>query len=134
MRSSKPIKLDLHHDYPCPCRRQGRLQPIVLTEALGCDRCQQIFVVDEKHQEIELVSSAYPYKRLWRWNGHRWRIKGRQSPERLPMMAAWLLVMLSGWTLLALRSPLTLSLILGIIIAGTLLCFFVYVLWLLYRR
>ena len=89
---------------------------------------------DEKHQEIELVSSAYPYKRLWRWNGYRWRVKGRQSPERLPMMAAWLLVMLSGWTLLALRSPLTLSLILGIIIAGTLLCFFVYVLWLLYRR
>jgi Cu/Ag efflux pump CusA len=44
----------------------------MLTEAFGCDRCQQIFVVDEKKQVIEQLSTNYPYKRAWRWTGSRW--------------------------------------------------------------
>jgi hypothetical protein len=71
-------KIDLNAEYPCPCRRRGRLLPITLTEALGCDRCQRIFVVDEKGQSIEELSTTYPYKRAWRWTGYRW-ITARQS-------------------------------------------------------
>jgi len=71
VRPYKTPKIDLKSEYPCPCRRRGRLKPIILTEALGCDRCQQIFVVKENGQVIEQLSSIY-HKRAWRWTGYRW--------------------------------------------------------------
>ena len=71
MRPYKIHKIDLSNDYPCPCRRRGRLKPIILTEALGCDRCQQIFVVKENGKIIEQLSSIY-HKKAWRWTGYRW--------------------------------------------------------------
>ncbi len=72
MRSPKSQKIDLTSEYPCPCRRKGRLKPIVLTEALGCDRCQEIFAVKKDGQVIEQLSSIYQ-KKSWRWTGNRWR-------------------------------------------------------------
>ncbi|HEY9769713.1 MAG TPA: hypothetical protein V6C71_14650 [Coleofasciculaceae cyanobacterium] len=72
MRSQKTQKIDLSSEYPCPCRRKGNLKPIVLTEALGCDRCQQIFVVKRDGQVIEQLSSIYQ-KKSWRWTGNRWK-------------------------------------------------------------
>ena len=72
MRSHKTPKIDLSSEYPCPCRRKGNLKPIVLTEALGCDRCQQIFVVKKDGQVIEQLSSVYQ-KKSWRWTGNRWK-------------------------------------------------------------
>ncbi|MEM8673088.1 MAG: hypothetical protein AAGF83_04360 [Cyanobacteria bacterium P01_G01_bin.67] len=72
MRSHKVQKIDLSSEYPCPCRRKGNLKPIVLTEALGCDRCQQIFVVKKDGLVIEQLSSIYQ-KKSWRWTGHRWK-------------------------------------------------------------
>lgn len=72
MRSYKVQKIDLSSEYPCPCRRKGNLKPIVLTEALGCDRCQQIFVVKKDGQVIEQLSSIYQ-KKSWRWTGNRWK-------------------------------------------------------------
>ena len=71
MRPYRTQKISLKNDYPCPCRRRGRLKPIILTEALGCDRCQQIFVVKENGQVIEQLSSIY-HKQAWRWTGYRW--------------------------------------------------------------
>lgn len=72
MRSYKIQKIDLSSEYPCPCRRKGNLKPIVLTEALGCDRCQQIFVVKKDGQVIEQLSSIYQ-KKSWQWTGNRWK-------------------------------------------------------------
>ena len=43
----------------------------MLTEALGCQRCQQIFVIKENGQVIEQLSSIY-HKKAWRWTGNRW--------------------------------------------------------------
>lgn len=134
MRSRKPIKVDISQQYPCPCRRRGHLIPIVLTEAFGCDRCQQIFIVDEKNEEIELISSSSAYKRLWRWNGYRWRAVHRTQPESFPAFLALLLMIMVGCLFLALRYPNALKVILGIMIAGTLLFFILYVFWLVYRR
>ncbi|MGK7927994.1 MAG: hypothetical protein AB4290_22605 [Spirulina sp.] len=71
MQIKKPPKIDLSNEYPCPCRRRGTLKPILLTDAFGCDRCQQIFVVEESGRAIEKLSTTYPSKR-WRWTGHRW--------------------------------------------------------------
>ena len=72
MRPHKIQKIDLTSEYPCPCRRKGNLKPIVLTEALGCDRCQQIFVVKKDGQVIEQLSSIYQ-KKSWKWTGSRWK-------------------------------------------------------------
>lgn len=72
MRSHKSKKIDLTSEYPCPCRRKGNLKPIVLTEALGCDRCQQIFVVKKDGKVIEQLSSVYQ-KKSWQWTGSRWK-------------------------------------------------------------
>jgi len=134
VRHQKSIKLDSNHDYPCPCRRKGRLLPITLTEAFGCDRCQQIFAIDEKRQEIELLSSAYPYKRIWRWTGHRWRALQQTNNGSFPLFLGLLLMILMGWLFLALHSLPSLSMILGIMVGTTLILFFAYTLWLAYRR
>ena len=72
MRPYKVQKIDLNNEYPCPCRRKGKLKPIVLTEALGCDRCQQIFVVKKDGQIIEQLSYVYQ-KKSWRWTGNKWK-------------------------------------------------------------
>lgn len=72
MRPYKTQKIDLTSEYPCPCRRKGKLKPIVLTEALGCDRCQQIFVVKKDGKVIEQLSSIYQ-KKSWQWTGSRWK-------------------------------------------------------------
>ncbi|HEY9845112.1 MAG TPA: hypothetical protein V6D03_02855 [Candidatus Caenarcaniphilales bacterium] len=72
MQPQKARKIDINSAYPCPCRRQGRLIPIALTEAFGCQRCQQIFVVKQEGHTIEQLSTSYAYKRTWFWNGHQW--------------------------------------------------------------
>lgn len=72
MGKSKLTKIDLNREYPCPCGRKGKLLPIILTEAMGCDRCQNIFVLTENGQFIEEVSSTYPYKKAWYWTGKNW--------------------------------------------------------------
>ncbi len=81
MRPYKTQKIDLNSEYPCPCRRKGNLKPIVLTEALGCDRCQQIFVVKKDGHVIEQLSSIYQ-KKSWQWTGNRWKnayVRWKQS-------------------------------------------------------
>lgn len=106
MQNQKAHKIDLTQDYPCPCRRQGRLKPITLTEAFGCDRCQQIFVVNEGGHVLEQLSTTYPYKRAWRWNGHQWNVvKSGLGDSYLPVALGITLVLLSIWLPLALNSP-----------------------------
>jgi hypothetical protein len=72
--SNHQQKIDLHQEYPCPCHRQGRLREITLTEAFGCSRCQKIFVLQENGYIIEELSTTYPYKYCYFWNGSRWQI------------------------------------------------------------
>lgn len=55
--------------------------PIALTEAFGCQRCQQIFVVKQDGHVIEQLSSSYPYKRAWHWTGHHWSTNHRGLSE-----------------------------------------------------
>ncbi len=69
---SNASKIELDGPYPCPCRKQGELCPILLTEALGCGLCHHIFIVREDGYVLEQASSAYPYKQLWYWTGRAW--------------------------------------------------------------
>ncbi|NER34382.1 MAG: hypothetical protein F6J93_10190 [Oscillatoria sp. SIO1A7] len=68
-------KIDFNAEYPCPCcRHKGKLVQITLTEAFGCNLCQQIFVVEEEGYALEPLPTDYPYKRSWYWNGQSWRV------------------------------------------------------------
>jgi hypothetical protein len=100
-------KIDLNRVYPCPCcRRGGRLQRITLTDALGCDRCQQIFVLKESDQILEQLSSTYPAQRTWFWDGQSW--------QRLYQI--WGRTPLNGFSLLLVRLPLMFILFLLVIV------------------
>ncbi|MCW6034899.1 hypothetical protein K4A83_01235 [Spirulina subsalsa FACHB-351] len=128
-------KINLDHEYPCPCRRKGLLQPIVLTEALGCNRCQQIFVVDETGQTIEQLSTTYPYKRVWRWTGTRWVTANPTVSDRyLPIALTIIVMLLIVWLPLALRSPSGLSVIFWVMLAVLLALLPAFMVWLSYRR
>jgi hypothetical protein len=106
VQPQKAHKIDLTQDYPCPCRRRGRLTPIALTDAFGCDRCQQIFVVDEGGHVLEQLSTTYPYKRAWRWNGQQWiLVTSGLGESYLPVALGVILVLLSIWLPLALNAP-----------------------------
>lgn len=103
MPSKKAEKIELNAEYPCPCRRRGRLVPIVLTEAFGCNRCQQIFVVAPSDDTIEQVSTHYAYKPRWRWTGKEWhRVHSGLKTSYWPLALAMILVLLVIWFLLAL--------------------------------
>lgn len=133
MRSKHSLKIDLNNEYPCPCRRRGRLQNIALTEAFGCDRCQQIFVLQENGRVIEQLSSSYPYKPIWRWNGYRWLRANHHFPSHyLSLVLGFFLLFVFIGLPLALRSPTGLSMIVWI---GIILCvLFVLFFWSVYRR
>jgi hypothetical protein len=131
--SKKTIKVDLNNDYPCPCRRKGRLLPITLTEAFGCDRCQQIFVLDENGQVIEQLSSSYPYKRAWRWTGYRWLpLRHNFSYGSFPLLVGIFSMMFMVGLMLAWRSQI--GLLLWTILAVLLVVIPAIVFWLAYRR
>ena len=131
MRHQKYQKIDLEKEYPCPCRRRGKLQPIILTEAMGCDRCQQIFVVQDNGHVIEQLSSTYPYKKAWRWTGNRW-LSANQNlgdsyvPIMLGLIALIFVVLL----------PLVLQSTIGISMAFWLVLVILpaIIFWLAYRR
>lgn len=59
---------------------------MILMDAYGCTRCQQIFVLQDNGYIIEQVSTIYPYKRCYTWNGHRWK------PLREKKRLIWLII------------------------------------------
>jgi hypothetical protein len=133
--SQKAQKIDLNTEYPCPCRRRGSLIPITLTEAFGCNRCQQIFVVEESGYVIEQLSTSYPYKKAWRWTGHRWNTAHTSIGESyLPVALGVVLVLLIVWLPLALRSPTGPTIIFWALLAVLLAILPALMVWLAYRR
>ncbi len=134
MPSQKAQKIDLNGDYPCPCRRKGHLNPITLTEAFGCNRCQQIFVVDESGYSLEQLSTHYPYKQSWHWTGYQWkRSSAGLQAHYLPLALGMLLVPLVIWLPLALYSPGP-NIILWAMVAVMLAMLPALMVWLAYRR
>lgn len=84
MQPFKPHRIDLNADYPCPCGRKGKILPIALTEALGCNRCQHIFTLDEKGYYLEQLTTAYSSgRKAWYWNGSQWSALKPKIRERL---------------------------------------------------
>jgi hypothetical protein len=133
--SQKPEKIELNTDYPCPCRRRGRLIPITLTEAFGCDRCQQIFVVEDNGYVLDQLSTNYPYKRAWRWTGKSWNlVQPKLGESYLPIALGIIFVLVIIWLPLALRLANGSSVIAWAIVAVLLAILPAIMVWLTYRR
>jgi nitric oxide reductase large subunit len=135
VQPQKAHKIDLNNSYPCPCRRRGHLVPIALTEAFGCDRCQQIFVVQESGYAIEQLSTNYPYKRAWRWTGHQWNMAHASLGRGyLPLTLVIIFGVVFLLLLITLQSPQSASVPFRIIAALVLSMMLVLMLWLACRR
>ncbi len=135
MQTQKPHKIDLSAEYPCPCRRHGRLTPITLTDAFGCDRCQQIFVVQENGYTIEQLSTHYPYKKVWRWTGRQWAmVHPSMARGYLPMFVLTVLLGLAFLLLITTLQSILSSDVAFRIIAALVLVMLLLMLWVAYRR
>lgn len=135
MQSQKPDKLDFNSEYPCPCRRRGRLVPITLTEAFGCSSCQQIFVVQDNGYVLEQLSTSYPYKKAWRWTGNSWNVvHPRLGENYLPVALVVLFVLVVIWLPLALSLASGHSILAWAMVAVLLAILPAMMVWLTYRR
>jgi hypothetical protein len=135
VQSQKPEKIDPNNEYPCPCRRQGQLVPITLTEAFGCNRCQQIFVVPENTNVLEQLATTYPYKRTWRWNGSSWVIiQPRLAENYLPVALGVIFVLVIVWLPLALRLAGGHNILAWAVVAVLLAILPALMVWITYRR
>lgn len=134
VQPKKVEKIDFNQEYPCPCRRRGQLIPITLTEAFGCDRCQQIFVVEDNGHVLEQLSTTYPYKRAWRWMGNTWQVvRPRLGESYLPVALGVLFVLVIIWLPLALKASSS-NTIAWAILAIMLAILPALMVWLTYRR
>lgn len=131
----KGVKIDLDSEYPCPCRRKGHLKPILLTDAFGCDRCQQIFIVQDDNQQLEQLSGSYPYKRAWRWDGQRWlAVHSRFNQMYLPLTLGIIVVLLVVWLPLTLQTSFEVTVLFWAIIAVLLALLPAIIVWLAHWR
>lgn len=135
MQTQKLHKIDLTLEYPCPCRRHGRLIPITLTEAFGCDRCQQIFVVQEGGYTIEQLSTHYPYKKVWRWTGRHWAIvHPNMGRGYLPVLMLTVLLAVAFLLLITTLQSILSSDVAFRIIAALVMVMLMLMLWVAYRH
>ena len=73
MHIHKPQKIDLEQIYPCPCpRKRGRLKPIALTDAFGCDRCSLLFELENGGYSLSQLGGIDSQRHTWQWIG-KWR-------------------------------------------------------------
>ncbi|TYQ30566.1 hypothetical protein [Pseudanabaena sp. UWO310] len=69
----KPQKIDLEQIYPCPCpRRRGKLKPIALTDAFGCDRCPLLFQIEDDGYSLSQLGGLDSQRHHWQWTG-KWQ-------------------------------------------------------------
>jgi hypothetical protein len=94
--------IDLNGNYPCPCRCRGHLIPIALMDAMGCERCQQIFVLSDDAETIERVAPHYPSRQRWYWDGSQWLRTRRSLGDRyLSITIGYMAIVAVVWLLLA---------------------------------
>lgn len=109
--------------------------PIALTDAFGCNRCQQIFVVQENGHNIEQLSTNYPYKRVWRWTGFQWNVVNPSlSKGYIPLTLLLIFGLVFLLLVTTLQSPLISSVTFRVIAALVLALMLVFMLWLACRR
>ncbi|HAA28082.1 MAG TPA: hypothetical protein DCE56_10955, partial [Cyanobacteria bacterium UBA8553] len=95
----------------------------------------QIFVVEESGYVIEQLSTTYPYKKAWRWTGHRWNTANANLGESyLPVALGIVLVLLIVWLPLALNNSHKGNIVFLALLAVLLTALPGLWVWLAYRR
>jgi hypothetical protein len=101
----KPHKIDLDQIYPCPCpRKRGKLKPITLTNAFGCDRCSLLFELENDGYSLLQLGGLDSQRHLWQWIG-KWQAIRESHPTHLleivlrAIAAFVFLVLIVLWTL-----------------------------------
>lgn len=102
MHNHKPQKIDLDQTYPCPCpRKRGKLKPIALTDAFGCDRCSLMFELELDGYSLSQLGGIDNQRRTWQWIGKWQAIQEHRAYSILEMALAYLSVwLLIGSTIL----------------------------------
>jgi amino acid permease len=110
--------------------------PIVLTEAFGCNKCQQIFVVEENGHALEQLSTTYPYKRAWHWTGTKWsKAYPRIRDSYLPVALLIIVVLFVIGLFMAPYFPKEPHIIIGFIMGAMVALMPIFLMcWLAYRR
>ena len=73
MHIHKPQKIDLEQIYPCPCpRKRGKLKPIALTDAFGCDHCSLLFELEKDGYNLLQLGGMDSQRHRWQWIG-KWQ-------------------------------------------------------------
>lgn len=136
MHIHKPQKIDLEQIYPCPCpRKRGKLKPIALTDAFGCDRCSLLFELENDGYSLLQVGGIDSQRHKWQWIG-KWR--AIREYQQYPLLETVLMYITSllflslviMW-ILDLKSAFTIPLV---ILLCTLLSLLVWRLLILRRR
>ncbi len=136
MHIHKPQKIDLEQIYPCPCpRKRGKLKPIALTDAFGCDRCSLLFELENDGYSLLQVGGIDSQRHKWQWIG-KWR--AIREYQQYPLLETVLMYITSllflslviMW-MLDLKSAFTIPLV---ILLCTLLSLLVWRLLILRRR
>lgn len=66
-------------------------------EALGCNVCPQIFVVDETNRLVAQPSRLHPGIRTWRWTGARWRLVRSMEDSEFLTFCVGVGLLILGW-------------------------------------
>ncbi len=83
MHIHKPQKIDLEQIYPCPCpRKRGKLKPIALTDAFGCDHCCLMFQLENEGYNLIQLGGIDSQQHAWQWTG-KWKLLRENSPKAL---------------------------------------------------
>lgn len=109
--------------------------PIALTEALGCDRCQQIFAIEEGGYTITPISSYYAYRQSWHWTGQQWRqVHSGLQGLYLPLVLGMIFVFSIVWLLVAGQTPPKIGAVILAVIAMTVMGCLALLVWPTFRR
>ena len=124
-------RLDPDKTYPCPVCRRGELTPITLTEAWGCDVCQEIF--EQKAPDaIKKLTSPYPRQAIWQWSGKNWeRQRPKVKAERMRRVLGAIALITLTWLALAILELINIPAKLGAVI---LILLVLVVVWMGLRR
>jgi hypothetical protein len=93
VHTHKPQKIDLEQIYPCPCpRKRGKLKPIALTEAFGCDRCSLLFELENDGYSLLQLGGIDSQRYVWQWIG-KWQ--AIREYRQYPLLESTLMSMAS---------------------------------------
>ena len=132
IKAADNLYLELDRSYPCPICRQGTLEPIVLTEAWGCDRCRQIFERRAESNTIGKLSTPYHRQRNWRWDGRAWVLNGRSGKPKTFSAATVAAIGCFLWIVISLLGLLEISG--GFLLGAIAISVLVVISWVLRRR